>query len=125
MPDDESKERELRRHPRISWNFLVRHHPHDEGGDWAELSTVRNISIGGCYFGSSRTYPVGQVLDLQVKLPGVKDPLVFQGRVRRCDAGEGASVWFIAVEFMNMDTPQRDEFTRVISFFLKKQNQKK
>ena len=124
MPDEEEKWRQKRRHPRIAWGFLVRHKPHGPAGDWTDLSTVKNISAGGCYFGSQKAYRPGEILDLEVKLPGVKDLLRFEGDVKRCDAGAGPGMWFVAVEFINMDYARKDEFTRVISFFLKKQNRK-
>lgn len=122
MPDKEDQGRQMRRHPRISWGFLIWHKPHDEAVEWTGFSTVKNISVGGCYFGSPKTYPPGKILDLRVKLPGVKDPLLFQGEVKRSDSGEASGVWFVAVEFINMGTAQKDEFNRVISFFIKKQN---
>jgi len=126
MADDDPKGSELRRHARISWGFLVRHKPQGEQEARTELSTIRDISIGGCYFASQRPYPLGQILDLSVKLPGLKDPLVFQGEVKRSSpGGETPGMWFIGVEFVNIDGAKKDEFTQVISFFLKKQAKKK
>lgn len=122
MTDDEAKERELRKHPRISWSFLVKYKLHGQEEGTFDLSTVKNISVGGCYFGSQKAYPVGQLLDLEVKLPGIKDPLLFQGTIRRCDPGQAPGLFFIAVEFTNMGESQKEAFSRVMSFFIKKQN---
>ena len=122
MSESEDKGREARRHPRISWGFLVRHKPHEATDDCTELSTIKNISVGGCYFGSQKAYPPGQILDLTVKLPGVKDLLVFQGQVKRCHTGQTRGLCFLAVEFVNMNAAQKDEFSRAISFFIKKKN---
>lgn len=115
---------ERRRHPRISWGFLVKHKLQGQNQDAVDLSTVKNISLGGCYFGSRKAYSAGQVLDLEVKLPGIKDPLLFQGKVQRCDPGQAPGLFFIAVEFMDMGESQKEEFSRVMSFFIKKQNRR-
>jgi small-conductance mechanosensitive channel len=39
---------------------------------------------------------VGQLLDLEVKLPGIKDPLLFQGTIKRCDPGQAPGLFLIA-----------------------------
>ena len=122
--DDPKKFINMRRHPRISWAFIVKFRRWAKESSW-QSSTIKNISVGGCYFGSMNDFSSGEILEIQVKLPAIKEPLLFKGQVKRCDRQEGGNIYFVAVEFLEMDESKKEEFTRVMTFFIKKQNNKK
>lgn len=121
--DDESKWVNLRKHPRIAWNFFVKFRLKDSPQSTWELATLKDISEGGCYFHSSTPYEVGQILELLIRFPSLVYPMWFAGEVRRCEAGEDKELPMhgIGVRFLEMDKEKKDEFIKTLNFFLKKQ----
>ena len=115
-------------HPRIAWSFMVRFRPHSdkaERGGWY-IAVIKNISVGGCYFYSNIPYEPGQILDLEVQLPRLLEPMKFMGEVRRCECRdeEQVNIYGIAIQFTDMDQAKKDIFIKTITFFLKKQASK-
>ena len=77
-------------HPRISWSFIIRfrlHSDRETHGGW-NVSIIKNISLGGCYFYSDVPYETGRILDLDVRLPRLIEPMKFTGEVKRCERNE-------------------------------------
>jgi len=120
---DESRWENLRRYPRISWNFVVKFRLKDSKQSEWQTSTIKDISEGGCFFYSNVPYGVGQVLEILVKFPSMITPMQFIGEVKRCESGKDKqfSLHGIGICFLKMDEQKRQEFIETISFFLKKQ----
>lgn len=120
--DGESKGENLRKHPRIARNFVARFRVKDRPDSEWQLSTLKDISEGGCYFYSATPFEIGQVLETRILFPSSKEPIEFLGEVKRCDSeGSGQFSRFgIGVYFMGMDEQKKKEFIETIVFFLKK-----
>ncbi|MDD5006169.1 MAG: PilZ domain-containing protein [Candidatus Omnitrophica bacterium] len=125
--NDESKWISLRRHPRISWGFIVKFRPQDKTSAEWEASTIKDISEGGCFFYSSTKYQPGQILEIRVQFPSLTEPMQFTGEVKRCESSveKKSNIYGIAVCFLGMDEQKKKEFTRTITFFLSKQQKGK
>jgi len=117
-----------RAHPRISWNFIVRFrlHNNERPQGW-EVSVIRNISLGGCYFYSNIRYEIGQILDIEVQFPSLLEPMKFVGEVKRYEENLDASVhiYGVAIQFQGMDEKKKNTFIETVNFFLKKQSKLK
>jgi len=115
---------EKRQSPRIARNFIVKHRLHHDGNsiDW-DACFIKNISLKGCYYSSSRPYNVGELLDLQIRLPTLPEPVLLFGKVKRCscEVGKPVNLYGIAVEFTNLDEEQKKCLAETVSFFLPKQ----
>ncbi|MDD5730255.1 MAG: PilZ domain-containing protein [Candidatus Omnitrophica bacterium] len=111
--------------PRISWNFVVKYRlRRDEfPGPW-EVSVIQNISKCGCCFFGSVQFELGAVLDVEIKLPSMKEPMTFVGEVKRCDSNKDRNMnsFRIGVKFLEMDETKKDNFFSTVDFFLKKQS---
>jgi hypothetical protein len=123
--DDENKFTNLRHHPRISWHFVVKFRLKDgQEKNW-QVSTVKDISEGGCFFYSNVAYQIGQVLEIRVQFPSIEVPMFFTGEVRRCELENVGqlSLYGVGVCFLGMDEEKRKYFIETITYFLKKQKQ--
>jgi len=115
----DNSDKSMRKYPRISWGFVIRFRL--RGGDVWEVGTIKNISEGGCYFGTGKEMKVGLPLEIQVQFPAIKEPMRFVGEVTRCESGDAQNLFFVGIKFLEMDQQKKDEFLHVITFFLKKQ----
>lgn len=116
---------ERRAFPRIPRRFIIRFRPkgQPEVLNW-QVSVVKNISVGGCYFFSSVPYRVGQVLELGVQLPFSKEPIQPDGEVKRCEALSSSKDWNtygIAVQFLNLSPKEREILDSTVKYFLKRE----
>ena len=122
--DPNDKQNEKRESPRIARNFIIKHRPHqsDDSIDW-DICFIKNISLKGCYCSSSRPYEPGTMLDIQVRLPSLPEPVVLSGKVKRCDTevGKPVNLFGVAVEFMGLNDEQKKCITETVSFFLPRQ----
>lgn len=121
--NDESKWANLRKHPRISWNFVVKFKPKDSHDSEWQVSTIKDISQGGCYFHNNLSFEAGEILEIQVQFPSLRVPMQFIGEVRRCESlsqDKNFPLFGIAVMFLEMDEEKKKEFIDTIIFFLKK-----
>lgn len=114
---------EKRQKPRVMRGFVVKFRTQSTEGfsNW-QVSTLQNISLGGCCFYSSAPYKIGEALEVLIQLPNLKDPMRFSGVIRRCEIGKGpqASQHLIGVEFTEMDGTKKTIFIQTLEFFLKK-----
>ena len=108
---------ERRAHPRIAWHFVVRFKSH-QSSRW-DFSTLKDLSLGGCYFISSKPFELGEILDLEIKIPSLNTSLGFTAEVRRCQ-GEKMGVNAIGVSFIQVDESQKKALQQTVDFFLKK-----
>ena len=114
-----------RKHPRISWGFMIKFKQDGSDSGWEGVSTVRDISEGGCSFNTSCEYRVDQVLELEIKFPSLRDPMPLRGEVKRSTRGTGPNLFFVGVQFLKMDEPKRNELTGILDFFIKKSERSK
>jgi len=120
--------REKRVSPRISWRFIIKFKPHtiEDLPVW-ETATIQNISTGGCSFFSSRSYKVGDILDIEIQFPLLREPMKFLGQVKRSEGEKDKklSLYNIGVQFIEMDADKIGAFKQTVEFFLKKQSENK
>ncbi len=107
---------------RILRNFVILHKLHEKTGliGW-DTAFIKNISVKGCYFASSRIYEKGQILDIQIFLPILKKPLFLSAEIKRCEGHQKQlNLYGIAVEFIDLNDQQKDILKQTIDFFQQK-----
>jgi len=117
--------KEKREFSRILWNFVILHKLYEKGGliGW-DTAFIKDISLKGCYFSSSRIYETGQLLDLQIFLPILRNPLFLIGEVKRCEGHKQLSIYGIAVAFVDLNTEQKNILKQTVNFFERKKLKK-
>ncbi len=70
---------EQRQQPRIQRPFMVRYR-RAEGGSW-DATALRDVSLGGVRFLTKGAFEPDALLELQLLLPMIKEPVPVQGRV--------------------------------------------
>ncbi len=116
---------EKRTTPRISWNFIVKFRSEKlESLSELQVSTIQNISEGGCSFFSATQYHLEERLHLEIQFPAIREPMKFLGIVKRCEHVEGKKIspYFIGIQFTEMDETKKSSFIQTLSFFLNKQS---
>lgn len=123
MQNDNYQGPERRQHPRIYRSFMIRFKPKgQEDSDW-QVSTTNNISRGGCYFNSDNKYNAGELLDIDIRFPVLRDFMRFTGEVNRCEFRDSKnfSICGLAVQFLQIEEDRKKVFQDTLDFFLKKQ----
>ncbi|MBI1978241.1 MAG: PilZ domain-containing protein [Candidatus Omnitrophica bacterium] len=106
-----------RKHPRISWGLIVKF---KRLGQDTQISTVKDISEGGCAFNSGCEYVLEEVLELKIKFPVFRKPMLLKGQVKRCHPLEAGKLFSVAVAFQEMDMEKRKELQKALDFFIRK-----
>lgn len=119
---ERDKWKKERRHPRIDWSFVAKARLNEMDEKW-QMTSVKNISEGGCYFYSSQAFEVGKVIEMEIKIPRIEDPMYFIGEVKRCEEQKQGStqMYGIGVQFQLMDEAKKERFIETVVFFLRKQ----
>lgn len=120
--NEESEWKNSRKHPRIDWSFVAKVRLAEANEKW-QMTSIKNISEGGCYFYGSQALEVGKTVELEIKIPSVENPIYFMGKIKRCEEKKQGStqIYGLAVQFQLMDESKRDKFIEAVIFFLKKQ----
>lgn len=106
---------ERRRFPRIPEPLGLQYRVQGElGGSWCTVTAV-NVSAGGLRFRAAEPLELGVPLTLQMKVPGVAQPMLLRGLVawRQMQA---SGVTEYGVEFMDITLPQQRLIDQLVGF---------
>ena len=119
--NEKNKFIEKRKYPRIEWHFVIRFRLKDKPDAKWEASSIKDIGEGGCLFHGGQSYKVGDILEIKIQFPALKEPLHFTGEVKRCipKSKEGL-VYGTAVCFQDIDEKSKKAFCKTLNFFVKK-----
>ena len=71
---------ERRKYPRFKCGFQVSYQKAD-ASDTFDITQLKNLSLGGLLFTTSKPYGKGEVLALQIRLPDRSTPILSSARV--------------------------------------------
>jgi c-di-GMP-binding flagellar brake protein YcgR len=122
MADQDQEWLSRRQHPRIAKRFVVKFRPKGAQDAQWEISTLNNVSEGGCSFFSDVAYALGQNLELGIQFPIFKEYMNFLGAVRRCDPDKNRVPvrYLMGVQFTEIEEAKKKEFIDNLNFFVKK-----
>ncbi|PIQ85656.1 MAG: hypothetical protein COV74_08130 [Candidatus Omnitrophica bacterium CG11_big_fil_rev_8_21_14_0_20_45_26] len=127
MPDGEHHP-ERRKHPRLERRFICRYRLYQQGtgttGGW-QLSTTKNIGLGGCYITTSEPYEPGSVLELELQMPQVGGVVKIMGEVNRCETGKSGpqmKIFGLGIAFLKVDETKKEQFAEVLAALIERQN---
>lgn len=108
-----TKERRL--FPRVPQPFEARYRLADEMGTSWHGMTLVNISAGGVRFRTDELIQQGTPLELQVQLPGLREPLLVNGQTIWSTL-QASGVMEIGVEFVNVTADQQLQIDGIVRF---------
>ena len=111
---------EQRRHPRVEKSFLVRYR--EQGRPQSEwmMSPLKDLSLSGARFLCERRFDVGTMVDMELVLPMVREPVPVAGRVVRAKDAMAGMVDH-GVAFEGVDPAHEQVIGEAVEHFLKKQ----
>lgn len=110
--------RERRRFVRIPQPFEAKYHRLGELSEvWRQMMTV-NLGAGGIRFRSTEVLQAGDRLEVQIQLPGGREPLYMEGRVI-WSLMQASGVTEHGVEFSDLTPEQQAQIDEVVAFLKK------
>jgi len=114
---------EKRAYVRIQRQFITKYRDRVSQEFVWEFPVIKDISEGGCYFHSSVECKIGQLLDIEIQFPRLKEPMAFVGEVMRIDDQSGdLQRYGVAVQFVDMEQEKKKIFIETLKFFIKQQD---
>lgn len=110
-------EAERRRTPRIARTFVVKYHWDEEGRPTWGLSQTKDLSATGLRFVAERLFPVGSLLDFEIRVSTITEPLKVKGKVVWLKPLPLVSTAEHGVEFVGLDDVTKQILQQAVEFF--------
>ena len=109
-----SKVEERRKYPRLDCGFSIhcREHEHPASND---VSQVKNISLGGAYFTTSRPFEAGREVALRINLPPTHNLILPLARVVESRECAKDHAYDTRVEFSHIEDNDRLALSTVLN----------
>lgn len=111
---------ERRQFPRVSHTYTISFKRYKDAEDNWDISNTRNLSLGGALFLSSEFFPLDNILDIRLNVPGQAGYRQCQGRVQRCEGPFERAYYKTAISFTLMEENYSEPLRKSIDFFLAK-----
>ncbi len=109
-----------RNFPRTSHSYTISFKEHDEPEINWDISSTRNLSLGGALFLSSEPFSHHSLLDIRLRIPAQNAHCKCRAIVQRGKGPLKKAFYEIAVYFTEIDTNSIEQLRKSISFFLGK-----
>lgn len=100
------KTRNERKYKRLKADYLVKHRPASESGEFA-VSNIKDVSAGGVRFWTEHLYEEGTLLQVSLLVPPIDKALQILGRAVRVRKGRWNSLYYVGVGFLEI--PKDDQ----------------
>ncbi|MDP3143263.1 MAG: PilZ domain-containing protein [Candidatus Omnitrophota bacterium] len=118
-------EQERRQFERLKRKFVVSYHSLEDPSATFDISQIKDISLGGMRFVTSRGYQADTVLAIELQTPFVRERLSLQAKVLESKEVVADLIYDTRVIFSELDDEAKHYLTRTIEIFLKKDKEKK
>ena len=108
---------ERRRYARIKKNFILTYVDKNRPEDRYEITQLKNISLGGMCFVTSRELPKGTSIEVELKTPYLSDTTVLQGIVVGCNTKAPNMIYETRLKFDNLSTECEFLLNKLIEYF--------
>lgn len=108
---------EHRRAQRIARTFIIKY-PWMEGGTsrWG-MSQIKDLSAAGLRFVAERDFAVGEVVDIEVRVPTAPDPLKLRGKIVWSKPRPLASTAEYGLEFVGLHEATARSIAEAVDYF--------
>ncbi|MCF7872797.1 MAG: PilZ domain-containing protein [Candidatus Omnitrophica bacterium] len=107
---------ERRKHPRLNANFIVSYRIIEPPSDF-DLSQTKDVSQGGLFLTTNRSFDPGTLLAMTIRFPFVSEKLKLTGQVVSSYEKVKGLLYETHIRFENSD----EEFLKNIGNFIKKE----
>ncbi|MCF7870167.1 MAG: PilZ domain-containing protein [Candidatus Omnitrophica bacterium] len=107
---------ERRKHPRINANFIVSYRIIEPPSDF-DLSQTKDVSQGGLFLTTNRSFNPGTLLAMTVRFPFIPEKLKLTGQVVNSQERVKDLLYETHIKFKDSD----EEFLKKIGNFIKKE----
>jgi len=118
-----AERQERRKSKRINRHFVITYRVHDRDTQY-DLSQIKNISKGGLRFTTSKQYPEGTILSLELRTPVTTDRIKFLGKVVSSKVVLDGLIWDTRVAYVDMDEDTKRLVDKTIQYFGKSEKKK-
>jgi len=117
-------EQERRKFERLKRKFVVSYHSVDEPTASFDISQIKDISLGGMRFITSRGYVPDTTLSIELQTPFIRERLTLQAKVLESKKIVADLIYDTRVIFPELDEEAKHYLARTIEIFLKKDREK-
>ena len=110
---------ERRKFPRVTGRFIVSYRILDEE-DNVDISQTKDISLGGMYITTNRSFEPGTNLALEIRLPFDPHPIMLIGKVVASYEVTRDLIYDTRLEFLAIDENHRNVIGQTVDYYQKK-----
>ena len=109
---------EKRRYKRISKSFILSYVDKNNSREKFEITQLKNISMGGLCFITTKAFPAGTILGIELKTPYLSDTTYLEGKVLESHEKVTGILYETRVELSFLDTQAEFLMAKLIEFFV-------
>ena len=113
---------ERRRYMRVAKNFILTYFDKVDPTTKFEVTQLKNISMGGACFVTTREFPKGTEIGIELKTPYITDTTYLEGVVHESHPKVKGMLYETRLEFGNLDTQAEFLMAKLIKFFTDEDN---
>ena len=110
---------ERRQYKRIEKHFVISYHDKNDPTIKHDVSQVKNISLGGMCFITSKRFPPSTEFHLELKTPYVPQTVALDGKVLESREKVADILYETRIEFGDLGKEVKEVFKKIIEKFSK------
>jgi hypothetical protein len=110
---------ERRKTERVKANFIVSYRVLEEI-DNMDITQTKNLGLGGMLLTTSRSFPIGMHLAIEIRLPFERSPIMLIGKVIESLEITRDLIYDTRLEFMAIDENHRSIISKTVTYYSSK-----
>lgn len=115
---DESFSQERRQYVRVTKNFILTYYEKDRPGEKHEITQLKNISLGGMCFITTKSHTPKTHLAIELKTPYLANITYLEGTVQMSHEKVKGILYETRVKFESLNTEAEYLLSKMIEFFV-------
>lgn len=115
----ERKEKERRKHPRISARFMVSYRIMTKDEE-IDLTQTKDLGMGGMLLTTNRKFEPGTQLSIEIRIPSDPNPIKLVGKVIDSRKVVEGVIYDTRLEFLSVDAKHYQSIQKTVEHYLKK-----
>ncbi len=119
MNKQKNSEVERRQYKRIEKHFVISYHDKNDPATKHDISQVKNISLGGMCFITSKKFSLSTEFHLELKTPYLPQSIALDGKVIESKEKVANILYETRIEFGKLGKEAKEVLEKIIEKFLK------
>ena len=111
---------ERRKHPRVAGKFVVSYRVKTDVDNY-DISQTRNLSLGGMLLTTNRSFSLGTILAIEIRLPFFIEALNLTGRVMESQEVVKDLIYDTRIHFLEIDPKAEGIVKDTVGYYLRTQ----